>query len=694
MGLSKAQQQKRAELDLRAIAHVASFVDREKDGSNQDALESRLHTLIKDKDLLHVAAGWDANNPWPHDEKTLLGAIGRVLSDKTRRAASYQNLDKKEAWNSFFLHGSNLFSDDFRAELATQRRTDANARQNSHGQVSQGESESPPPADDSRTRPQTTHERPPRKARAKQGTNEKGSVEKAQLKARSRQQTVEGTSAVQSVLGGIAFNEHEQGQYYQPPAKPRSKTTDVQSKYFPTIKPSQATQQAARGKKAAATGGEELEPSNLTDPPAIGKIQRPRLGLQSLQTAGNDSLGKRKRRAEMLEEQEHEIAENRKRLKTRPTAAPDSNRAPSQSLHQLPKVRPEPYSAVNDIIDHGASGQRLLGKNNRPLVSERTSVSRSEDSGISDFENRRESALDQESEADAGLQISSDALQEVEHVDMPDENLLGLDLAQAIAKVDSCLQDALDLLFHNGGADRVARLADEPGQTLKSLYITLFGKHFRAVTDSAISAEDPYKGMSGVRFSAANLLRCLIWHFLVPEIMEREQLDDAVYILMGKAQNYLQDALSGESITYHSLLRRGSEAQFTNSDFVDDTLGFHTEETASKLMAVLRQHLNVAEIPGKSQNWRLQFTKALRRACKLAFLFKARMAMEETKTELRVISYSRLINDYDGSLEPAAKDAQIVLFMQRPGIVKLDTDGSEEIVSKWRVKYCRPEMEK
>ncbi|PPJ56233.1 hypothetical protein CBER1_06394 [Cercospora berteroae] len=693
MGLSKAQQQKRAELDLRAMAHVASFVDREKDGSSQDALEARLHTVIDSNKLLHITQGWDPDNPWPHDEKTLLGAIGRVLSDKTRRAASYRNLDKNEAWNSFFRHGSNFFSAAFRTELATQRRNDATAGQNARSQISEGENEAPPPAYDSRTRPQTTHQRPSRKTRPQDGKNGIAPSGSAQPKTKLRQQTVRGTGDVQSVLGARAFEEHEQGQYYQPPAKPRSKTTDVQSKYFAGFKPSQAGQQAARDDEAAAAGGEELVPSGLTDPPAFGKIRRPKMGVSSLRTAGNGTQSTRKRRAEMIEEDESEIASTNKKLKTRPTAAPESVGALSNPLHQSRKVRPGSSSAVNDMTDHGASGQRVHRKNDRPSMSERTSVKRNEDIGVHDFENTRESALDQENEADAALQISSGAVQEGEHVDVPDENILGLDLAQAIDKVGSCLQDALDLLFLDGGADRVAHFADEPVQTLKSLYITVFGKHFCAVTDSAISAEDQYKGMSGVRFSANNLLRCLIWHFLVSEIMEKEQLEDAVYVLMGKAQTYLQDALSGESVTYHSLLRRGSEAQLTNSDF-DDTLDFHTEETASKLMAVLRQHLNVAEIPKTPQNWRLQFSKALRKVCKLAFLFKTRMAMEETRTELRVITYPKSIKNYEGSLKPTAENAQTVLLMQRPGIVKLHADGSEEIVSKWRVKYCRPEMEK
>ena len=251
-------------------------------------------------------------------------------------------------------------------------------------------------------------------------------------------------------------------------------------------------------------------------------------------------------------------------------------------------------------------------------------------------------------------------------------DMLKLDVRGAMLKVDECLTQALHEAFPDGGVVKVASMAIEPTQSLTRLYVNTLGQGWLKLCSDA--ANDDH---TKIHFSAMALLKSLIWHYLVSEVLTKEVLSDTVYTVLRKVRAHLEPVLDDYAVPYSSVIRRASQAQFRDSGVIEEDVTHCAHDLKAKLMMILLPHLDEMN-KSEPQDWRKDLSKSLLELCRLAVLLRARLEMEENKHEVFLFHYPDKF--YGMQMESDSTRDGVVLFTKMPGIKEVMGEGETEKV--------------
>ncbi|PIA93530.1 hypothetical protein CB0940_05002 [Cercospora beticola] len=545
-----------------------------------------------------------------------------------------------------------------------------------------------------------TKQQPSRRKRAQNDETGSASRPLSSQPAKTGQVTAQIAAAEESALENTSLAYDGDA---QPEVKLLPNVDKTRAKGMPASKAARDTQKRNLDHMVRVADGGEAKSLDQDDAVPLDNVvgYQPSTTIQPGLLVPTAKPSKRKRNGSHVLAKEGEstgIGPATKRQRTQASTTSTSNNVDTEPLPQkglMQAATSGPNSAHGRLYGGGSGthAKDIVPTGELQHDELRTRIANQTSTGDVEEENANDPDVDVADGIPANFRTNSKTLLTEIGGEISDTTIWTMELPTVLGTVDGCLQKALDIIFTDAAGRAVSTLALDPTEPLFNLYVVIFGKSWRSVSLNARAAEDQYDHTSSIPFSATNVLRCLIWHALTFEIMDKEQLDDAVYALIERAQTYLRTALSGREGAYHTLLRRSSKAQFTDPDFVDGTLMFHADETAYKLMALLEQHLDALSLPRRPQNWRMLFAKQLRQVCKLAFFLKARLAAEKTKTELWMYRYGTQIEGAPDGSEHGENDAPIVLLTRTPGIRKLGVDGSWQDVVDLEVEYCRPEMQ-
>lgn len=258
-------------------------------------------------------------------------------------------------------------------------------------------------------------------------------------------------------------------------------------------------------------------------------------------------------------------------------------------------------------------------------------------------------------------------------------------LKAAVQEVDLCIQQVVQAL---GLEHQIATVTTQPSRSLTRLYAATLGKQWLLLTSLARNEDDfEEQEGTGMRFDASTLHRSLIWHYLTSEVLSKDSLEGTVYAMLNISKPYLQPVLHDEGVSFDTVLRRASAAQFEDAAYANDVLAQCAQDHASKLMIILRQHLNEMHPASMPPNWRMEFMKGLNQTCRQALTLRARMEVDETKHELCTFGYPTAFDGERMDCKEGMEDK--VLLTLVPGINKLTDDGvNGTIVVKPVVVVC------
>ncbi|GIZ44333.1 hypothetical protein CKM354_000753400 [Cercospora kikuchii] len=634
MVLTTEQKEEQAKEDAWSMASVAHFIAHKEGDRTVKDVENSLGTVSIDYDLGGIGVPYGVDL-WPHDGQSLRKLVGVILSDTTRRAPEHRNLTAVQARNLFFQHGSDALSNDYRAQLATatqpRRLVPLHGAQHSELEIEDVASLGHENLADAQTEGPSGRE-----TRAQRSARLAAPVTTLSQTVEPQQDIMRNANVVETAL--------VQGRTITYGSDIRADTASSSTQIV-----SHETQSTLGKRKRTKSRAEELKRKDIDNGRAKKTKVRADAALQYDNAGSTPSL-------------------TRDLMESAASGAEHNPEKPYERSHgeRVHERAGDLHSIAGPQIEH--SGTHI------------TNQTPPEDS-----DNRVVAAIRSRANLRAAVSESNG------------ENFLVdawvLPLSSVLNGVDDCLQEALDSLFPEGEGQHVAQLSYEARKPLVDSYTYVLGENWRTTSFRARDAEDQNLRRSAIRFSAANLLRSLIWHFLQAEIMGQELLSDPVYALIDRAQAYLLTAMNNKEDAYYLLMLEASWVQFEDQGFVDGPLTFHAEETASKLMTLLRQHLDALEISSPPQNWQMLFAKRLREVCKLTFLLKARLAVEKGRPELWVVQYPSAMEDDTESADGDNDDEKTVLLMRKPGIRRLGANGRWKHDERPEVEYCWPEME-
>lgn len=301
--------------------------------------------------------------------------------------------------------------------------------------------------------------------------------------------------------------------------------------------------------------------------------------------------------------------------------------------------------------------------------------------------NRELSGLRDEITDDAVMPTSSRQPSDDQVQASLNENMMKLAVRRALLKVDNCLNQALSAAFTRADAAvEVASIVTEPNRSLKRLYIKTLGQGWLNLAEKAMSDNDAKQD-----FNALALLKALVWHYLESEILTQQVLSDTVYALLGKVRAHLEPVLTKEDVAYNTVFWRASEAQLQDAGSIKKDIQHCAHELKTKLMIILRPHLEEMMPANMPQNWRRDFSKSLIEVCHQAILLRAKLEMEENKHEVFVFNYPE---KFDGKqMATDGGHEGVVMFTKMPGIKKVMAEGeSDELIVKAVVVRYPEEM--
>ncbi|USW58773.1 hypothetical protein Slin15195_G120920 [Septoria linicola] len=688
MPLPKQQQLLKDQLDMRAMAHVVQLVDDHKDQYDDiDTRRKALGKLANSHGLRGLGFPWGSNKPWAHDGKTLLSMVSADLCKVGRLAVpNAKQQSKAQALDAFFQKGSEFLSEEYRAELERLFAAEEAPDEDSNPQMdNDGLPVSETPPDDEETysdlAPHAGDESAPKDHSATRSARRPRSG-RAHSKVKAEQVSSEEASS-NDLKSELDAADTQDGRGYEEESAARMSTVaDAAAPQSPTA--------------------EEIEPA----------IKQERQSLEGLPVASDDGKPttrsrKRKQDPEHVEVEDEERPRTVKRAKT-PRKLRDAQPQLSARNHMVQEsdVPEEDFQAethgtsqapwhghkdVQGNIDEWLA-QQLQEEEDGGVVLQSDSGLVPQPLQVVDEAVKRASHLSRQPNISSAQAPSPDGLStnaaipaadaangiHATAIDGPrvpaNPSIMKLCLEDAVREVDECIQRAVQALGLGEHNHQIATVTTQPSRSLTRLYTATLGKQWLILTSLASSGEFfDEQEETGVRFNTSTLLRSLIWHYLTSGVLSKDSLEGTVYAMLNKSKPHLQPVLHDEGVSFDAVLRRASTAQFEDDAYAGDVLAQCAQDHASKLMIILRQHLNEIQPASMPQNWRMEFMRGLNQMCRQALMLRARLEIEEVKHEVCTFGYPAVFDsermDCNEGLEGK------VLLTLVPGIKKLTGDG-------------------